>query len=57
MLRNAGILLVSEDLDELLSICDRIAVMFEGKVMGILPAENANRNELGLMMAGENVDE
>ncbi|MCB0229943.1 MAG: ABC transporter ATP-binding protein [Anaerolineae bacterium] len=55
--KGAGILLVSEDLDELLSICDRIAVMFEGKVMGILPAENANRNELGLMMAGENVDE
>jgi len=54
--QGAAILLVSEDLDELLSICDRIAVMFEGKVMGILPAEDANRNELGLMMAGEMVE-
>lgn len=54
--KGAGILLVSEDLDELMTICDRIAVMFEGRVMGILPAEDANRDELGLMMAGENVD-
>lgn len=51
--KGAGVLLVSEDLDELLTICDRIAVMFEGRVMGILPAEAANRDELGLMMAGE----
>ena len=51
--KGAGVLLVSEDLDELLTICDRIAVMFEGKVMGILPAAAANRDEMGLMMAGE----
>jgi ABC-type uncharacterized transport system ATPase subunit len=55
--KGAGILLVSEDLDELLSICDRIAVMFEGKIMGMLPAEDANREELGLMMAGEVITE
>jgi ABC-type uncharacterized transport system ATPase subunit len=51
----AGVLLVSEDLDELLSICDRIAVMYEGRVMGVMPAQDANRSELGLMMAGEHV--
>lgn len=51
--KGAGVLLVSEDLDELLSICDRIAVMYEGRVMGVMPAQDANRNELGLMMAGE----
>jgi simple sugar transport system ATP-binding protein len=51
--QGAGVLLVSEDLDELLSICDRIAVMYEGRVMGVLPAQDANRDELGLMMAGE----
>jgi len=51
--KGAGVLLVSEDLDELLTICDRIAVMYEGRVMGILPAEAANRDEMGLMMAGE----
>jgi simple sugar transport system ATP-binding protein len=53
--QGAGVLMISEDLDELLSICDRIAVMFEGRVMGILPAEDANREQLGLMMAGEGV--
>ncbi|MEA3335236.1 MAG: ABC transporter ATP-binding protein [Chloroflexota bacterium] len=53
--RGAAILLISEDLDELLSICDRIAVMFEGRFMGIMPAEDANREELGLMMAGEGI--
>ena len=51
--QGAGVLLVSEDLDELLSICDRIAVMYEGRVMGVMPAQDANRDELGLMMAGE----
>jgi simple sugar transport system ATP-binding protein len=55
--KGAGILLVSEDLDELLSICDRIAVIFEGKIMGVLPAQDANREELGLMMAGEVITE
>ena len=55
--QGAGILLISEDLDELLSICDRIAVMFEGRIMGVMPAEDANREELGLMMAGEQVEQ
>ncbi|HNS03010.1 MAG TPA: heme ABC transporter ATP-binding protein, partial [Anaerolineae bacterium] len=48
-------LLVSEDLDELLAICDRIAVMYEGRVMGVMPAQDANRDEMGLMMAGEHI--
>ena len=51
--KGAGVLLVSEDLDQLLTICDRIAVIYEGRVMGIFPAEAANRDEMGLMMAGE----
>lgn len=51
--RGAAILLISEDLDELLALCDRIAVLFEGQIMGVLPAEDANREQLGLMMAGE----
>ena len=52
--RDAGVavLLVSEDLDELLSVCDRIAVMYEGRVMGVIEAEEAERDQLGLMMAG-----
>jgi ABC-type uncharacterized transport system ATPase subunit len=57
--RQAGgaILLISEDLDELLSMSDRIAVLYEGQIMGILDAEEANIEELGLMMAGSSKEE
>ncbi len=48
----AGVLLISEDLDEVLALSDRIAVMYEGEVVGILPAEQATRSELGLLMSG-----
>jgi len=47
-----AILLISEDLDEILSLSDRIAVMYEGEIVGIVPAEGANVEEIGLMMAG-----
>ncbi len=47
-----GVLLISEDLEELLTIADRIAVLFEGEIMGTLPAEEADIQTLGLMMAG-----
>jgi len=50
--RKASVLLVSEDLEEIMSLSDRIAVMFEGKIMGILPKESAKIEEIGLMMAG-----
>jgi ABC-type uncharacterized transport system ATPase subunit len=50
--RGAATLLISEDLDELLALSDRIAVMFDGRVMGILPARGADREEVGLLMAG-----
>ena len=45
-------LLISEDLDEILALADRIAVIYEGKIMGILPADQATPKELGLLMAG-----
>ena len=48
----AGILLISEDLDELLTLSDRILVLFGGLVMGIVDAEQAVRETIGLMMAG-----
>ncbi len=53
-LRSAGaaILLVSEELDEITSLSDRIAVIYEGRIMGILPGEEAEVEEIGLMMAG-----
>ena len=47
-----GVLLVSEDLEELLTVTDRIAVMFEGRIMGIVDSENADVEVIGLMMAG-----
>ncbi len=48
-------LLISEDLDEILAISDRIAVIFQGEIMGILEREQATPERLGLMMAGETV--
>lgn len=52
--RAAGtaILLISEDLEELFRLADRIAVMYEGQIMGVVPTEEANIEDLGLMMAG-----
>ncbi|MEW6548137.1 MAG: ATP-binding cassette domain-containing protein, partial [Spirochaetota bacterium] len=47
-----GVLFVSEDLDELFQVADRIAVMFEGRFMAILGAEESDAETLGLLMAG-----
>jgi len=47
------VLLVSEDLEEIMELSDRIAVMFRGEIMGIIPAAEATLEEIGLMMAGE----
>jgi general nucleoside transport system ATP-binding protein len=47
-----GVLLISEDLEELLLLCDRIAVMFGGRIMKVMPVEEANERVLGLLMAG-----
>jgi simple sugar transport system ATP-binding protein len=46
------VLLISEDLDEILALADRIAVMYEGAVVGERDAETATVEELGLLMAG-----
>src|SRR5436309_3127270 len=56
-LRNAAaggmaILMLSEDLDEVLALADRIAVMYEGAIVGEVAAEGASVEEIGLMMAG-----
>ncbi|RLE06798.1 heme ABC transporter ATP-binding protein, partial [Candidatus Aerophobetes bacterium] len=50
--RGAAILLISEDLEEIITLSDRIMVLFNGEVMGILDAESADIGEIGLMMAG-----
>ncbi|MGA8483107.1 MAG: ATP-binding cassette domain-containing protein, partial [Nitrososphaeraceae archaeon] len=48
-----GVLLISLDLDEILEISDRIAVLFEGKIMGTFDREHANIDEIGLLMGGK----
>jgi general nucleoside transport system ATP-binding protein len=53
-LRDAGkaVLLVSVELDEIMSLSDRIAVMFDGQIMGERDPSKTNETELGLLMAG-----
>jgi simple sugar transport system ATP-binding protein len=46
-------LLISEDLDEIFALSDRIAVMFHGEIMGVVNRKDATLQEVGLMMAGE----
>ena len=47
-----GILLVSSEIDEILSLSDRIYVLYEGEIAGNLVNENINEVELGLIMTG-----
>ena len=57
-LRDAGkaILLVSVELDEILSLSDRVAVMFDGRIQGERITAETDEKELGLLMAGMNVE-
>ncbi len=50
--RGTAILLVSEDLEEIFALSDRIAVIYEGQIAGIVPTREADREQIGLMMAG-----
>ena len=54
--QNIPVLLISSELDEVISLADRIVVMYRGRVMGIVPADTP-RDVLGLMMAGVPYDE
>lgn len=49
--KGAGVIIVSEDLDELLELCDRILVFYEGKVVGCFDASSADRGQIGLLMS------
>ncbi len=48
----AGIILISEELEELLNLSDRIAVLYEGRIMGIVDNDNPDIDEIGLLMGG-----
>ena len=50
-------LLISEDLDEIFALSDRIAVIFHGEIMGVVNRKEATLQSIGLMMAGENTAE
>lgn len=50
--KGIGILLVSAELDEIMALSDRIAVMYRGQIMDILPVKGATKEVLGLLMAG-----
>ena len=47
-----AILLISEDLEEIMALSDRIAVIYEGRIMDVVDGDEATPEQLGLMMAG-----
>ena len=47
-----GVLLISEDLDEILMVADQVAVMYEGRIMGVVDVHDVDVAQIGLMMAG-----
>ncbi len=51
--KGCGVLLISADFDEVLKLSDRIAVMFEGQIVGVYPGENPPIREISLAMAGK----
>jgi simple sugar transport system ATP-binding protein len=53
----AAVVLISEDLDEILALSDRIAVIYEGQIMDIVAREDATPEKLGLLMAGIHPEE
>ncbi len=50
--KGRAVILISEDLEELFTLSDRIAVMFEGRINGIMPISEATVQKIGLLMAG-----
>lgn len=54
--RGAATLLISEDLDELMALCDRIAVIYEGTLMGTVSRREADAETVGMMMAGTPIE-
>ena len=54
--QGVGVLLISEDLDEIFNVSDRIAVIFRGKIMGVFDIDKINTEKVGLLMAGVQED-
>jgi simple sugar transport system ATP-binding protein len=54
--RERGLLVISEDLEELFTLSDRIAVIYEGRIMDVIPVAEATAQNVGLLMAGYRED-
>ncbi|MEG6615816.1 ABC transporter ATP-binding protein [Peptococcaceae bacterium 1198_IL3148] len=50
--KGAAVLLISEDLEEVFKLCDRVGVLYQGGLMGVLPVKEATPEQIGLMMLG-----
>ena len=55
--RGAAILLVSVELDEIMALSDRIAVLFRGRIAGEMDAQEATEEKLGILMAGGTLEQ
>jgi general nucleoside transport system ATP-binding protein len=55
--QGVGVLLISAELDEILSLADRIAVMYHGQIVATLSAEEATKERLGMLMTGSSLEE
>jgi simple sugar transport system ATP-binding protein len=54
--KGTAILLISEDLDEILALSDRVVVMYEGRIVGEAPRERMDVRQIGAMMAGTSLE-
>ena len=52
MKSGTGILMISEDLDEIFNLSDRIAVIYNGRIMGTFDVDEVDKAKVGLLMAG-----
>ena len=55
--RGVAVLIVSSELDEVLALADRVAVMYRGRIVDVPPAERATKERVGLLMAGARLEE
>ena len=55
--QGAAVLLVSAELDEVLSLSDRVAVMYNGEIVSVMPIEEATEHKLGFLMLGGRPEE
>ncbi|KGM95789.1 ABC transporter ATP-binding protein [Clostridium novyi A str. 4552] len=55
--KGSSVIYIGEDLDVLMELCDRVMVMYNGEITGILNAKNTSREEIGMLMVGKKLEE